>query len=348
MNYKKKLSYFFSILIIFSLALMYTNNIFNTALSEKKKEHHLIEVKKGMGLFQVSSLLFKRGIIQSPYLFNIQVMLRGASKKLRVGIYELSPSMTQKKIYTILTNGFVATKKITIPEGFTVQSIAQKLEENKITSKEDFIRISREKEFITSLGLNVDSLEGYLFPDTYFFKIKTKPKLVLKKMFQNLRKKITPQIMTKISKQKSTLHKVLTLASIVEKETSIHNERFLIASVFLNRLKKNMRLQSDPTVIYSLPFFKGKLSKKDLRYNSPYNTYIHRGLPPGPIANPGFESIFAVLNPSAKKFLYFVAAEEKGHLFSRTYKEHRKKIRLIKKQRFRKVDLNYGGVSSSR
>ena len=167
-------------------------------------------------------------------------------------------------------------------------------------------------------------------------------------MFRNLIKKITPEIKIKIKNQKRNLHEVLTLASIIEKETSISNERFLVSSVFQNRLKKNMRLQSDPTVIYSLPFFKGKLSKKDLVYNSPYNTYIHRGLPPGPIANPGLQSILAVLNPSKKNFLYFVATGNKGHLFSKTYKEHKKNIRVIKKQRFRKVDQNYGRVSSSR
>lgn len=348
MNYKKTLPYILSILTISFLTVMYANNIFHSALDEKKKEFILIEIKKGMGLSDISSLLTKREIIHSPYLFDIQIILRGGSSRLRVGIYELSPSMTQNRIYKTLISGSVATRTVTIPEGFTVQMIGEKLEKNKITRKKDIMILSKEKKFISSLGIKVASLEGYLFPDTYIFKIRMKPELVLKKMFQNLRKKITPEIKIKIKNQKRSLHEVLTLASIIEKETSISNERFLVASVFQNRLKKNMRLQSDPTVIYSLPLFKGKLSKKDLLYNSPYNTYIHKGLPPGPIANPGLHSILAVLNPSKNNFLYFVATGNTRHLFSKTYKEHKKNIRVIKKQRFRKVDLNYGGVSSSR
>ena len=348
MNSKKTTLFFVTISIILVLTVIHATNIFYSSLNDQKKELKLIEIKKGMGLSEISLLLLQKKIINHRYIFNIQIIIRGSSSRLRVGNYELSPSMTQNKIYKTLIHGNVATRSVTIPEGFTVKMIAEKLEKNKITRKQDFMRLSGDKEFISSLGLKVPSLEGYLFPDTYSLRIKMAPELVLKKMLQNLNKKISPEIKIKIKNQRNTLHKVLTLASIIEKETSIPSERFLIASVFLNRLKKNMRLQSDPTVIYSLPFSKKKLSKKDLLYNSPYNTYIYKGLPPGPIASPGIQSILAVLNPANKSFLYFVAKGDKGHLFSKTYKQHRRNIRFIKKQRFRKVDLNYGTVSSSK
>tara|TARA_Y100000588_G_scaffold139293_1_gene153153 strand:+ start:5050 stop:6096 length:1047 start_codon:yes stop_codon:yes gene_type:complete len=348
MNYNKTLLFFGTVAIVFFLVIIYANNIFYSPSNVTNKELVLIEIKKGMGLSDISLLLSKKGIINHPYLFNTQIILRGSSSHLKVGIYELSPSMTQNRVYRTLLAGNVATRTITIPEGFTVKMIGEKLEKNGITNKKDIIRLSGKKEFILSLGLKTHSLEGYLFPDTYILRVKMHPELVLKKMIQNFRKKMTSEIRLKIQKQKKTLHEVLTLASIVEKETSVPKERFLIASVFLNRLKKNMRLQSDPTVIYSLPFLKRKLSKKDLSYNSPYNTYIRRGLPPGPIANPGIESILAVLNPSKKTFLYFVAKGDSSHFFSKTYKEHRRNIRFIKKQRLRKVDLNYGTVSSSK
>ena len=348
MNYNKSILFSGTFAIVFFLGIIYTNNIFHSALNAKKKELVLVEIKKGMGLSDISLLLSKKRIIKYRYLFNMQIILRGGSSHLKVGIYELSPSMTQNKIYKKISKGTIVTRTITIPEGFTVKMIAERLEKNGIARKKDIVRLSGKKEFILSLGLKVHSLEGYLFPDTYVLKVKMHPELVLKKMLKNLRKKITPEIKMKMQKQEKTLHEVLTLASIIEKETSISKERFLIASVFLNRLKKNMRLQSDPTVIYSLPNLKGKLSKKNLSYSSPYNTYLHRGLPPGPIANPGIQSILAVLNPSKEVFLYFVAKGDNGHIFSKTYKEHRANIRFIKKQRFRKVDLNYGTVSSSK
>ena len=162
-------------LTISFLTTMYVNNIFHSALDEKEKRYIFIEIKKGMGLSDISSLLSKRKIIHSPYLFNMQIMLRGGSSRLRVGIYELSPSMTQNRIYKILLSGSVATRTITIPEGFTVQMIGEKLEKNKITREKDIILLSRQKKFISSLGIKVGSLEGYLFPDTYVLKIKMNP-----------------------------------------------------------------------------------------------------------------------------------------------------------------------------
>jgi len=196
--------------------------------------------------------------------------------------------------------------------------------------------LAKDRAFIESLGIAADSLEGYLYPDTYRFPRPTAVKDVIKAMVDRLGQVMTPEWQARAKDLHMTLHEVLTLASVIEKETGAGGERAQISSVFHNRLKKKIPLQSDPTVIYGLPQFDGNLRKKDLSHPNPYNTYRWAGLPPGPIANPGAEAIRAALYPVPTPYLYFVSKNDGTHHFSATLVEHNKAVEKYQKQPFRR------------
>ncbi|MDP6626047.1 MAG: endolytic transglycosylase MltG, partial [Nitrospinota bacterium] len=197
-----------------------------------------------------------------------------------------------------------------------------------------FIAMAFDPVIVKKLGFNAHSLEGYLFPDTYYFEKKISDYDILKKMVDAFRKKIMIQeIMVEAKKSNLSLHEIVTLASVIEKETGKEEERPLISAVFHNRLRKKMRLQSDPTVIYAIRNFDGNLRKKDLRIDSPYNTYRYAGLPPGPIANPGLSSIKTAMQPAKANYLYFVSKKDGEHKFSSTLKEHNQAVLKYQKRR---------------
>jgi len=188
-------------------------------------------------------------------------------------------------------------------------------------------RLARIIQEMRGVGIESDRAEGYLFPDTYSFPKGTSPQIVVRRMVQNFQKRFGPKLKARASEQGMTVHEVVTLASIIEKEAHTDTEKPLIAAVFLNRLKLQIPLQADPTVIYSLPHFDGNIHKEDLRFDSPYNTYRYRGLPPGPIANPGIKSIEAVLHPQKDGFLYFFHKEDGHAVYSRTAEEHAENLK---------------------
>lgn len=296
----------------------------------------IVVIPEGSSYQQVASLLKREHLIKSRAAFILLGKSKAADRKIHPGEYELNAAMSAEEILTKLLAGRVVLHPITIPEGFTMTQIGQLLGQLDITDQAEFLRLARDPEFIQSLGIQAASLEGYLFPETYYFARWTKPKDVIRPMVDGVKRMWTPEFQDQARQLNLTLHQVLTLASVVEKETGVQEERELIAAVFHNRLRRRIPLQSDPTVIYGLAEFDGNLRKHDLSSSSPYNTYRIQGLPPGPIASPGAHSIRAALFPSRASYLYFVSRNDGTHYFSSSLEEHNRAVEKFQKQPFRK------------
>ena len=284
-----------------------------------------IEIRKGQSLKSISLMLKREGIISNSTLFTLAVQILGGEGNIKAGEYMLSARFSPYKIFQILNGGKILTYNITIPEGYNIREIAELLHRKGIVKKERFLKLVKDPKLISRYGINSSTLEGYLFPDTYRFSKGLEEERVIEMMVKRFWQKITP-LLSRVKRSGMSLSEVIILASIVEKETSLSKERPLVASVFLNRLRKGMKLESDPTVIYGLKRFSGDLKKEDLRNPHPYNTYIYKGLPPTPICNPGLSSIKAVLNPSHTEYLFFVSKNDGSHFFSKTLREHLKAV----------------------
>jgi UPF0755 protein len=284
----------------------------------------------------VAALLEREGLIKSRSVFVLIGKYQSADRKVQAGEYELNPGMTPAEILSKLLNGEVLLHPLTIPEGLTITQIADVVSQQGLTDRVEFLRLAKDREFVASLGIKAETLEGYLYPDTYKFPRPIEAREVLVAMVEQLRQMVGPDLLARMQELKMTMHEVLTLASVIEKETGSDGERAEISAVFHNRLKKHIPLQSDPTVIYGLPAFDGNLHKKDLSSPSPYNTYRVQGLPPGPIANPGIEAIRAALYPSDSRSLYFVSRNDGTHQFSATIIEHNKAVEKYQKRPFRR------------
>jgi UPF0755 protein len=215
---------------------------------------------------------------------------------------------------------------VTIPEDFSLKEIVDRLKEYKLIDEDDFLEMAGDEDFLKSLNIQVDSIEGYLFPGTYFFDRSMSPRQIMKIMVSQFWKKITPEMIKRAEEMKLDVHKLVTFASIIGKESGNDAEKPMISAVFHNRLRKRMRLQSDPTSVYDLDSFEGKVLRSHLRRKSPYNTYVIKDLPPGPIANPGVASLKAVLYPAPVNYLYFVSKKDGSHFFSASLSEHKKAI----------------------
>ena len=286
----------------------------------------IVQILPGMSLHTIAHRLTKKGIIQDPHKFMLLTWWKGLDKKIQWGDFELYERMPPGVLLDYLTTGKTMLKRVVIPEGFTLQQIAQRLSEENLATEKSFLTSANNPQFLEDLGIEGRSLEGYLFPDTYVFHrgmsvqaIQTKMVRRFEEIFNGI--KIDDGIMDNFS-----LRKIVTLASIVEKESSLSSERPLIASIFYNRLKKGMALQSDPTVIYGIKDFNGDLTKKHLLTPTAYNTYLKPGLPPGPIANPGKDSLQAVLSPARSDYLYFVSRNDGSHYFSKNIIDHNRAV----------------------
>lgn len=293
-------------------------------------EPKTFSIKPGEGFGKINYRLNKEGLISSSKLFYRYNKINSNMENFKAGNYIIEPGSNMLSVIKILTTGKGVTINVTIPEGKNLYQIASLLQAKKVTSKKDFIKYSKDADFVSSLGVPATRIEGYLYPETYYFAENTPAKHIIRSMVQTFNSK-TKEI--DFSKSKLSKHSVITLASVVEKETGASFERPQIAGVFHNRLKKRMRLQSDPTTIYGIwESFKGNLRKRHLLEKTPYNTYKVSGLPKGPISNPGLESINAVLNPNSHKYLYFVSKNDGTHVFSKTYKDHVKAVNEFQKK----------------
>lgn len=292
----------------------------------------IVELPRGTGLRAISARLEEQGIIRTRYTFSLLTWLLGQARNLQAGEYLLSAAMPPAAILERMVRGEVVQHPLIIPEGYTTWEIAAAAERAGIASAEKIRALSRDREFLLALNVPGASTEGYLFPETYHFPKETPAKKILGRMVSTFWKRFLPEMVRQAAKRNLSIHEVVTLASIIEREAALPRERPQISAVYQNRLRRGMRLQADPTVLYALNRTSGPLSREDLEVDSPYNTYRVRGFPPGPIANPGLDSLLAVLNPAPVDHLYFVARGDGSHEFSRTLAEHQKAVWKYRKR----------------
>jgi UPF0755 protein len=291
-------------------------------------EARIVRIQAGMGLRSIARVLEAEGVIQDPNKFMLLAWWKGVGKKIQWGDFEIHTGEPPLTVLDYLTSGKTLLKRVTIPEGFTLKQIAERLAHENLAVAEDFLASARDRAWLNELDLQGNSLEGFLFPDTYIFHRGMPVRAMQKRMvnrfrevYQRCRSNGAADVPSDLN-----LNQMVTLASIVEKETGAPDERPLIASVFYNRLRLGMPLQSDPTVIYGIKDFNGDLTKKDLQRPTPYNTYVIPGLPPGPIANPGGDALRAVFCPVKTDYLYFVSKNNGSHYFSRNIQEHNRAV----------------------
>lgn len=314
MNFINKLFFIFS--LFFLIAILSITAIYSP-LEENSTTQKVVNIPSGTNAKEIVDLLEKSEIIRkNNYTFRILIKLSKLEYKLKFGEYNLSPSMNMLQILDKLVKGEVILYKITIPEGYTYTQIAELLDKKEIVEKETFLKLLEDKE---------KSLEGYLFPDTYEVPKQYGTENIVKVMLSNFDQiAIENEFADKAEKIGFSMEEIIILASIIEKESKFTEERRRVSSVFHNRLKKDMKLQSCATIQYILGEPKVKLDEFDLKIDSPYNTYLYKGLPSGPIGNPGLDSIMAALEPAEEDYLYFVLGENGRHIFSKTYEEHLK------------------------
>lgn len=287
------------------------------------------EVKPHEGPQTIAKELQRLGLISSARFFYWYGRISGNNQKIKAADYRFNTRMTPEEVMGVLISGIPYGVPLTVPEGYTMYQIADILEHIRPGSKARFIKACTDRRLIASLGLGAPqphNLEGYLFPDTYLLGRKTPEEEIVRSMVKKFKMVFTADLEARAKALGFSEYQIVTLASIVEKETGAKEERPLISSVFHNRLKKRMRLQSDPTVIYGIKNYNGNITRKDLETPTPYNTYTVKALPIGPIANPGKEAILAALYPVESKFLYFVSHNDGTHEFTTTYEDHVKAV----------------------
>jgi len=291
------------------------------------------EVKRGESFREVINSLREKGMIRDRAVFLILGRLTGVDRKIKAGYYPLWGNMTPLQIFDALRKGRIIEYEITIVPGDSLMEISQKLSSLGIKWSEEFERLSRDRKLLGELDIDAPSIEGYLFPDTYRFPKGLDIREVIELMVSRLREKFDDELLSRAYELGMTENEVLTLASIIEKEAVADEERPIISAVYHNRLKKKMPLQADPTSIYGIKSLSEGITKKDLLRKTPYNTYVIKGLPPGPIASPGMKSIIAALYPDNVPYLYFVSNNDGTHNFSVTLNEHKEAVRAYREKK---------------
>lgn len=296
-------------------------------------ETKIVEIPQGLGLSAIAEKLEGEGVLRKAEVLFFSAFLSGTHRKLKHGEYVFSAGEAPYTVHRKLRRGEVLLKRVTFPEGITLVQMAGILDASQIVSREEFLALAENSEYSTKkLGVDVSSLEGFLFPDTYFFARDCSAEKVIETMLDRFREVYAT---LGIASPQPDIKEIVTIASLIEKETAFSPERPLVSAVIRNRLRKGMKLEFDPTVIYALgEKFDGDIRKKDLSFPSPYNTYVVSGLPPGPIAAPGLDSIRAALEPADVNYLYFVSNGDGVHVFSSTYRDHVNAVeKLLKKEK---------------
>lgn len=293
-----------------------------------------VQIPKGSSANDVARILCDRGIIRSSFGFRILARVTRKSTSLKPGAYRLSPSMSPAAVLDKVASGDVSARWVTFPEGYTIRRMGERLESAGAGDASRFVELasSRFSGTVPGFPLPDTGLEGYLFPDTYLVPIGESEEVVIGEMLACFERKVIKPLGAEIAASDLTLHQIVTLASLIEREARVPEERALISSVLRNRLRKNMRLECDATVLYALGEHKNRVLYRDLEVNSPYNTYRNAGLPPGPIANPGLASIEAALHPAQSDYLFYVARADGSHIFSRTFEEHQRARQTVRRR----------------
>ncbi|TAK50666.1 MAG: endolytic transglycosylase MltG [Bacteroidetes bacterium] len=299
----------------------------------------VVVISKGETFAEVMNKLAEQGVIKSKLLFKLAGKLHGSTTRIQIGKYRFHGGMSNLAILEDLAKGTsVEAIVITIPEGMTTRRITSLLTRQVGIDSARLMALATNREFVANLGIDAPTVEGYLFPKTYRLYWQDAEELLLQQFIEEFKREFDPMMEARANELGMSIHDVLTLASIVEGETRIDSERAIIAGVYYNRLRRNMFLQADPTIQFILPFPR-PLKYSDLNRVSPYNTYRNKGLPPGPVNNPGLASIMAVLYPKKHKYIFFVANGLGGHTFTKSYKEHLKAISNARKLRQERLQM---------
>ncbi len=331
--------------------LFITIHVYFILTSPYHGEPKHFQVKHGEGFSSINYRLSKEELIDNARVFHYYSKLTGSLNNFKVGTYEVTPGMNMLDIIALLRSGKGKLQSITIPEGKNIYEIAQLFKENNIIEdEEEFIELAKSDEMLEYIGYpDAPSVEGFLYPETYLFSPKSPTKLILRAMIDQFTKATDGLNLTMKGLNK---YQLITLASIVEKETGAPFERNTIAGIYHNRLNKKMRLQADPTTIYGIYHrdskFNGNLRKKDLLTTTPFNTYKISGLPLGPICNPGINAIKATLNPEKHNNLYFVSKNDGTHEFTPTYKDHQKAVEKWQKTRSNRKGKSWRDLDTSK
>ncbi|MCX5857715.1 MAG: endolytic transglycosylase MltG [Deltaproteobacteria bacterium] len=281
-----------------------------------------VYLPKGTSFSEIVNILDRAGMVKNKLFFSLLALSKGIAGQIKAGEYELVSSMSPGVITDMLFKGEIKIHPVTIPEDFTLKQIADRLVAEELVSEESFLGVTTDPVFLASLNIDGRSAEGYLYPDTYKFDRSMTTREIVRAMVNQFWKKVTPQMVKRVQDLGMTTAEFVTLASLIGKESGYQEEKDLISAVFHNRLKKGMKLQSDPTAIYSLSQYHSIVKRKHLDNDTPYNTYKIQGLPPGPIANPGIDSLQAALHPAPVNYLYFVSNNDGTHKFSSNLAAH--------------------------
>ncbi len=314
------------ILTVIVVAFLLAGLYYAVCPTDRRNEIVTVDIPKGTSFLRSVDLLENAGLIKNKYLFYALVIARNAQGNIRAGEYELSTSMSPLDIINKLVKGDIISYKVTIPEDFTVAEIAARLASYKLVDEKAFISLAGDAKFVASLEIEGRSAEGYLYPDTYIFDKSMGARDIIKIMVNHFWKTFDHKMQERAEELGMTIPQIVTLASIIGKESGLKDEKPLVSAVFYNRLKKSMRLQSDPTAVYDLKSITKVIKRKHLQKNTPYNTYVISGLPPGPIANPAIDSLQAALYPASVNYLYFVSNNDGSHNFSSSLVAHNRAV----------------------
>jgi UPF0755 protein len=301
-----------------------------------------IDIPQGLGTQAIGERLVEAGVVRDTLTYRIAIWRSGYARRLQAGEYRFDQPMSAVDVLGKIARGEVDTVPLTFPEGLTIAEMSKLFEQGGFGAAATFIAAARDASTVRDLDPDAPDLEGYLFPDTYTLSRRTDAPHVIRAMVDRFRRKLTPEIQTAAAGGGLSIRQLVTLASIVEKETARADERPVVASVYANRLKIGMALQCDPTVIYALQKtgrYDGNLHRADLQFDSPYNTYRYPGLPPGPIASPGQAALLAAAQPAASEFLFFVSRNDGTHAFAHTLAEHNQNVQKFQILYFREKRL---------
>jgi UPF0755 protein len=285
----------------------------------------IVEIPKGASFFEITDIMNDAGLVSNRPFFWLLALSKGVRKQIRAGEYEITGTLSPAEILEKLVRGEIKSYTVMLPEDITLNEVARRLLIDKLINEKEFMALVVDREFLASLGIGAESIEGYLFPETYQFDRSMTTKEVIRVIVRQFWKEITPELRSRAEKMGLTLNEWVTLASIIGKESGNREEKPIISAVFHNRLKRGMKLQSDPTAVYHLERAGTPVKtvrRSHLQTDTPHNTYRITGLPPGPIANPGIDSLRAALYPAKANYLYFVAKNDGSHEFSATLTAH--------------------------
>ncbi len=295
----------------------------------------IVEIPKGSSFRTANEILVEASLVKHPTLFHLLAVITRATRNLQAGEYEFDRLMTPRGILGKMVRGEYRFFLVTIPEDFTAREIARLLASFGLVKEDVFLSLVNDGKFVKSLGINGPAAEGFLFPDTYKLDRTMGASEIIRIMVNRFWKSVSPKMLAQAERLGFSAVEWVTLASIIGKESGYSTEKPLVAAVFHNRLKKGMKLQSDPTAVYNVAGFSGKIKRRHLKNNTPHNTYLIEALPPTPIGNPGLDSLVAALFPAPVDYLYFVSKRDGTHHFSANLRDHNKavfKYQINKKQ----------------